>query len=316
MLNEAPTLRVKIADTPEAQAKGLMFVKKMPANEGMLFVFGRQQPLSFWGENTYIPLDIAFVDNGNKIVNIEVINTLSRRSVSSAAPCKYAIEANLGYFDKNGIRVGDYAMLDKEKSIVKFVSKKSKEASSILKFAQEVTDEILKKYPTLDKYYEYLDSLKEEDKNLPTIKQEELGQYIEDSIQDQADLQEEEGLPEQVPPTIQELEPKSVDELEKEIPKFDNVSDAFNWAQQNNQVMKINYQTISKKRGLRYFGNRLITRYVEPHGRYVSRPDDSPSHQILVTYDETVGGIRAYRLQNVREFSFVGRNFKKKFRVA
>jgi hypothetical protein len=93
------------------------------------------------------------------------------------------------------------------------------------------------------------------------------------------------------------------------------MSDAFNWGLENKQVMKISYQTVSKKRGLRYFGNNLITRYIEPHGRFTSRPENEPSHQILVTYDETAGGIRAFRLQNVREFSFVGRKFNPKFIV-
>jgi uncharacterized membrane protein (UPF0127 family) len=318
-LNKIPTLNVTIADTPEKQARGLMFVKNMPKDDGMLFVFGRKQNLSFWGENTYIPLDIAFVDDDGRIQNIEVIDVLSRKSVQSKSACKYAIEANLGYFEKNGIRIGDYAIIDKKQSKISFVKRKSKELTASIKFAQqEISDEIMTKYPTLDKYFEYLDSQeknKQEDKNLPTISQDELGQYIEDSIQDQKEMQEQEGLPEYVPPTIQELEPKSVDELEKEIPKFDNISDAFNWGLQNKQVMKISYQTISKKKGLRYFGNNLITRYIEPHGRFTSRPDDSPSHQILVTYDETVGGIRAFRMQNVREFSFVGRKFNPKFRI-
>lgn len=314
-INEIPTLCVKVADTPEAQAKGLMFVKDMPANHGMLFIFGRKQILTFWGENTYIPLDIAFVDSGGKICNIEVIDTLSRKTVKSKGDCKFAIEANIGYFNSHGVRAGDYAIMDLKENQIKFVKKKSKEPICVIKSAQTIDDETLKKYPTLDKYLESLDNKEVDDDNLPVLNQEELGQYLEDSIQEQKDLQEDDGLPDKVPPTIQELEPKSVEELEQEIPKFSNMSDAFNWGMQNKQVMKISYQTTRKKRGLRYVGNNLITRYVEPHGRYVSRPDNNPSHQILVTYDETVGGIRSFRLQNVREFSFVGRGFSAKFVV-
>jgi predicted DNA-binding transcriptional regulator YafY len=105
-----------------------------------------------------------------------------------------------------------------------------------------------------------------------------------------------------VPPTIKELEPKSVDQLEKEIPRFSNMSDAFNWGLENQQVVKISYQTTRKRRKNQLLGNNLITRYIEPHGRFVSHPENEPSHQILVTYDETAGGIRAFRLANIRVF--------------
>jgi hypothetical protein len=321
MNKDLPKLNVRIADTPELQAKGLMFVKKMAEDAGMLFVFGSTQKLSFWGENTYIPLDIAFVNDKGFIENIDVINPVSRKSVSSKSACKYAIEANIGFFSKNNIDVGDYVFIDKKEHELRFAKRNSKEFLKIHKIAQQITDDIVEKYPTLSDYFNYLDANKEnkkvedaqDDKNLPVIDQNQIGQYLEDSIQEQAETQEEEGLPVKVPPTIKELEPKSVDQLEKEIPRFNNMSDAFNWGQENKQVMKISYQTVSKKRGLRYFGNNLITRYVEPHGRFTSRPENEPSHQILVTYDETVGGIRAFRLANVKEFSFVGRNFNQKF---
>lgn len=318
-IGELPKLNVLIADTPETQAKGLMFVKKMQQDHGMLFVFGSIQKLSFWGENTYIPLDIAFVDDRGFIKSIETINPLSRKTVSSSCPCKYAIEANLGYFADNDIKHGDLALINKSQGIVQFVKKNSKEFTSLVKNAQQITDDIIKKYPTLGEYLESLDKDKKpeekQNQNLPVLTEEEIGKYIEDSIQDQKEKQEKEGLPPYVPPTIKELEPKTVDQLEREIPRFNNMSDAFNWAVQNKQVMKISYQTISKKRGLRYYGNRMIVRYIQPHGRFTSRPAGDISHEVLVTFDETVGDIRAFRLQNVREFSFVGREFAPKFIV-
>lgn len=97
-IKQLPKLHVKIADTPELQAKGLMFVRHMPKDVGMLFVFGSVQKLSFWGENTYLPLDIAFVNAKGFIENIDVINPMSKKSISSMGPCKYAIEANIGFF--------------------------------------------------------------------------------------------------------------------------------------------------------------------------------------------------------------------------
>lgn len=319
-IGKLPKLHVRIADTPEAQAKGLMFVKKMAQDHGMLFIFGSVQKLSFWGENTYIPLDIAFCDEKGFIREIASIHPLSCKVVCSNSPCKYAIEANLGFFSENKIHSGDYAFIDKSNGCIQFAKKSSKEFTALVKNAQQISDDVIKKYPTLGEYLESLDKDKEdekeeENKNLPVVTQEEVGKYIEDSIQDQKEKQEEEGLPPYVPPTIKELEPKTVDQLEKEIPKFGNMNDAFNWAVLNKQVMKISYQTISKKRGLRYYGNRMIVRYIQPHGRFTSRPERDASHEVLVTFDETVGDIRAFRLQNVREFSFVGRKFSPKFIV-
>ena len=69
-------LYVKIADTPSKQAHGLMFVKKMENDHGMLFEFDRPQRLSFWGQNTFIPLDIAFCDSDGVIRKISHIRQL------------------------------------------------------------------------------------------------------------------------------------------------------------------------------------------------------------------------------------------------
>jgi uncharacterized membrane protein (UPF0127 family) len=67
------------------------------------------------GENTYIPLDIAFVDKEGVIKNIEIITPLSRKSVQSTEKCKYAVETNLGFFEDHGIRVGDRILIEKDR---------------------------------------------------------------------------------------------------------------------------------------------------------------------------------------------------------
>ena len=106
-------LKVEIADTPSKTQKGLMFRKSLNEDNGMLFKFSRPQKLSFWGLNTYIPLDIAFVNSQGKIVNISHISPLSTKSVSSERSCTMAIEANYGYFKKNKISSGDIIKFDK-----------------------------------------------------------------------------------------------------------------------------------------------------------------------------------------------------------
>ena len=106
-------IRVKIAKSEEEQQKGLMGVTDLPNDEGMLFDFGYRQNLSFWGMNTYIPLDIAFIQD-NKIVRIDKIKPHSLVAVSSFIPCDAALEVNANFFLKNGIGENDTVKIDGE----------------------------------------------------------------------------------------------------------------------------------------------------------------------------------------------------------
>jgi hypothetical protein len=99
-------LNVEIAKTPFALERGLMFRKHLGEDEGMLFEFAYEQPLRFWGENTLIPLDVAFINVENKIVDIKEIKPMSRDAVTSSCNCLRAIEANAGFFADNGIGIG------------------------------------------------------------------------------------------------------------------------------------------------------------------------------------------------------------------
>lgn len=100
-------LWVEIASDRYSQEQGLMFREDLGAEEGMVFAFGKPQVLKFWGMNTYIPLDVAFVDEDNRIVKIDRIKPLCLKAVSSDKHCVMAIEANEGFFKSNGIKVGD-----------------------------------------------------------------------------------------------------------------------------------------------------------------------------------------------------------------
>jgi uncharacterized membrane protein (UPF0127 family) len=80
----------------------------MPENEGMLFVYKEPQEMSFWMRNTFIPLDIAFVDADGIILNIHQAKPLDDSiHYRSAGAAKYVIETNQGWFSRNGIRPGD-----------------------------------------------------------------------------------------------------------------------------------------------------------------------------------------------------------------
>lgn len=108
---------LSIADTPAKQELGLQFVKGLPQDSGMLFDFHHPRILSFWMKNTYIPLDIAFIDKDNKIAKIERMIPMSTRTTNSGSPCVTAMEVAAGTFDRLGIKPGDVVNIDKENGL-------------------------------------------------------------------------------------------------------------------------------------------------------------------------------------------------------
>ena len=112
-----------MADTINKQRQGLMFRKSLAEDAGMAFKFSSPKILKFWGLNTYIPLDIAFISPENKITKITNIKPMSMKTVSSDTDCCVAIEANMDFFAKNNISVGDEISIDSDNNgfpIVRF----------------------------------------------------------------------------------------------------------------------------------------------------------------------------------------------------
>lgn len=103
---EVPYIRAEIASTPASREVGLMGRKNLSENSGMLFDFHYERPLSFWMKNTYIPLQIAFINSDGKIIQIESMAPLSTKMVCSKSKCRYALEVNDGWFEKNKVSVG------------------------------------------------------------------------------------------------------------------------------------------------------------------------------------------------------------------
>lgn len=88
--------------------KGLMNRESLAAKEGMIFIGTEERYRSFWMKNTYIPLDIIFLDKDFKIVHIAKNTTpLSEASISSLAPAQYIVELNAGSADDLAWKVGD-----------------------------------------------------------------------------------------------------------------------------------------------------------------------------------------------------------------
>ncbi len=99
---------VEIAETDAAREQGLMGRASMQQDRGMLFLFDRPEPRSFWMANTPLPLDILFIDANQRIITIHR-NTrpFSEDSLPSSAPAQYVVEVNGGWCDRNGVKEGD-----------------------------------------------------------------------------------------------------------------------------------------------------------------------------------------------------------------
>lgn len=104
-------LHVEIAKTPAQRQRGLMFRKSMPENHGMLFIFPRDEQLSFWMKNTFIPLSIAFISQGGTIRSIHHMTPHSLEAIQSTYAVRYALEVNQGEFARLGVKAGDRVIL-------------------------------------------------------------------------------------------------------------------------------------------------------------------------------------------------------------
>jgi uncharacterized membrane protein (UPF0127 family) len=101
-------LTIELATTPEARSCGLSLRDSLPANRGMLFVYAEPEVLTFWMKNTRMPLSIAFIDAAGRIVSIQKMNPFPTTTVyESPVPALYALEVNQGWFEENGVGVGD-----------------------------------------------------------------------------------------------------------------------------------------------------------------------------------------------------------------
>jgi uncharacterized membrane protein (UPF0127 family) len=93
------------ADQPN-RMQGLMHRRSMPAHEGMLFVFPGAERHCMWMRNTLLPLSVAFLDDEGRILNIEDMQPQTENNHCAAAPARYALEMNLGWFASKGFKAG------------------------------------------------------------------------------------------------------------------------------------------------------------------------------------------------------------------
>jgi uncharacterized protein len=99
---------VWVADTPARSEQGLMFLKWLPPDWGMLFPQTTPRVMSMWMKNTLIPLDMLFIDSQGRVVYIRERTTpQSEALITTPVPVKAVLELNGGQCARLGIRVGD-----------------------------------------------------------------------------------------------------------------------------------------------------------------------------------------------------------------
>ena len=102
-------ITAEIADTQESRSVGLMNRTKLEEQKGMLFIFSNSDYHSFWMKNTLIPLDIIFIDEKLKIVDIISADPCISDPCKLYTPqekTKYVLEVNQNWTKRNRIEIG------------------------------------------------------------------------------------------------------------------------------------------------------------------------------------------------------------------
>lgn len=142
------TLKLEVANTEETKTFGLMNRHYLPDDTGMLFVYDNERPLSFWMFNCFIDLSIAFINSQGIIVDIKdmkafpevmdknrsvkslsdftlysedepIINFYKMTATKSKKMAQYAIETNIGWFQKNNININDRVVIQGNTAVFK-----------------------------------------------------------------------------------------------------------------------------------------------------------------------------------------------------
>ncbi|NLF24729.1 MAG: DUF192 domain-containing protein [Deltaproteobacteria bacterium] len=99
--------KVEIANNPAQRAKGLMFRKHLAPDRGMLFIYPRPQKLSFWMKDTYVSLDMIFMDSDFRVQGIlENVPINNEKSRSVEGDNLYVLEVPAGSSARGGIKKG------------------------------------------------------------------------------------------------------------------------------------------------------------------------------------------------------------------
>lgn len=313
-------LKLEIADSPAKHERGLMYRNNLPWGEGMLFLFDRPQRLRFWGANTLIPLDIAFVNSDDVITKISQIEPLSLRAVESDDLCDKAVEVKHGYFLSQRISVGDkikWFRDDDGFAKLSFASSHTKTAQSnpYPSFHNKPIT-LPAGLPPIEDVNEPQSDIAARDvqQSLPRFTADELAELTEDGSSDAemipgVDWQQPDEVPEPLPPDDSSApavdEPLSTEDVpdDSDYPTFSTTAEAMDWAARKKQRVRIWYNTDE--------GNN-IERQIEPHGVFVA---GGTGNTLIAAFDRNVNDIRTYIADRILYYSFEGQRFKPKFIV-
>ncbi len=99
-------IQAEIGSTPDERARGLMFRKSLGPNQGMAFLFEQTAMHCMWMKNTLVPLSVAFLGEDGRIINIADMQPQTEVSHCATKPARYALEMNLDWFAKRGLKTG------------------------------------------------------------------------------------------------------------------------------------------------------------------------------------------------------------------
>ena len=100
--------RIELADDDNSRRRGLMYRRELPAEQGMLLDFGHDRGASIWMKNTYIPLDLIFINGEGSVVKlVSNAEPLVTRPVYREPTARAVLEVNGGQIAEHGIAVGD-----------------------------------------------------------------------------------------------------------------------------------------------------------------------------------------------------------------
>jgi uncharacterized membrane protein (UPF0127 family) len=100
-------IMAELAVTAAQREQGLMHRRELKDGNGMLFIFERDQILSFWMMNTLIPLSIAYISHDGRIMEIYDMEPGNLNPVRSSRSARYALEVPQNWFSRAGIGIGD-----------------------------------------------------------------------------------------------------------------------------------------------------------------------------------------------------------------
>ena len=107
----ADTVVAEVARTQDEQQRGLMYRTELADGTGMIFLWDGEEIRSLWMSNTYVDLDVAFMDAGLRVVDVLQMEAETTEIHSSRAPAMFALEVPRGWLAEHGVAEGSVAEL-------------------------------------------------------------------------------------------------------------------------------------------------------------------------------------------------------------